>query len=515
MPDQQEPHIYFEPNFHWQNYHQNIAFTPRRYYDLWNLWADGSQPLSDPWRAGLSAICQIVKDAERLNRKVRAIGAGWSLSEAAVTPDFLLNTKPLNFIEIGLHDQNRDPRCPIPGGQLVFAQCGATVLELNVVLERNGLALCTSGASDGQTIAGAISTGTHGAAISFGSMQEAVVGLHIVAEGGLHYWIERQAQPVVSEHFCGVLGATLIRDDDLFDAAVVSFGSFGIIHAVLLRVEPIYLLEKYVWRGEFDKVKPFLPTLDFAGMGLEYPKEIPYHFQVVVDMYASQRGRSGAFLQYMYKRPWRPVPRPGPNRTSVDPGQDIAVSAAIFSDLVPPLVPFLSEIIVAGQIQLEQGQLATPGETFSANEIPTGGLTTEFGVAQEDAPRAIETVIEIAHQYPFPGLASMHYVAPSRALLAFTKFAPTTCAIELPSVDSIRTRRAYELIWTALEKKGIPHTFHWGQCLRPNPLLLRQVFGDRQDRWLAARRKFLKSNGRRTFSNYQLQAWGLADGDST
>ena len=43
--------------------------------------------------------------------------------------------------------------------------------------------------------------------------------------------------------FAAQIGAELIRDDDIFNAAVVSFGTFGIIAAVAVETAPIYQLE--------------------------------------------------------------------------------------------------------------------------------------------------------------------------------------------------------------------------------------------------------------------------------
>src|SRR5262245_28865182 len=82
--------------------------------------------------------------------------------------------------------------------RMVFAQCGVLIKTLSAYLEARGLSLSTSGASNGQTIAGAISTGTHGAANAFGSIQESVLGLHMIAEGGKHYFIQRATRPAVS-----------------------------------------------------------------------------------------------------------------------------------------------------------------------------------------------------------------------------------------------------------------------------------------------------------------------------
>src|SRR5690606_10230531 len=109
----------------------------------------------------------------------------------------------------GLKPENVDPAYAGNPEYLVFTQCGTSVLELNRILERRGLALPTSGASNGQTFCGAFSTGTHGAANMVGSMQDYVAGLHVVGEGGRDYWVEPASRPVVSRKFCETLGTEL------------------------------------------------------------------------------------------------------------------------------------------------------------------------------------------------------------------------------------------------------------------------------------------------------------------
>ena len=80
---------------------------------------------------------------------------------------------------------------------------------------------------------GAVAPGTHGAAIDIGGVQEYVVGIHLIGAGGRHIWLERASRPIVTDAFVAMLGAELVRDDAMFNAALVSFGSFGIVHAVL------------------------------------------------------------------------------------------------------------------------------------------------------------------------------------------------------------------------------------------------------------------------------------------
>src|SRR5205085_12104216 len=97
-------------------------------YDVWNRWDDGSIPTAHVWQAGLLALGAIVREAAASGKRVRALGGAWSLSEAAATSDFLVNTKPLNFIKVGRAPEHCAAAMQPVAPRLVFAQCGTSVL---------------------------------------------------------------------------------------------------------------------------------------------------------------------------------------------------------------------------------------------------------------------------------------------------------------------------------------------------------------------------------------------------
>ncbi len=93
-----------------------------------------------------------------------------------------------------------------------------------------------------------------------------------------HYWRERASYPVASDHLVAILGAEAIRDDDLFNAALVSFGSFGIIHGVMLESVPIFYLQKHRdWRPLTPELKSAMGTLDFSNVSLPGGDPDPDH----------------------------------------------------------------------------------------------------------------------------------------------------------------------------------------------------------------------------------------------
>jgi FAD/FMN-containing dehydrogenase len=186
------------------------------------------------------------------------MGSGWSLSKVAVSEEAIINTKRLrlkfslskeNFLDEVL-EKGVDPE------NYRFLQCGNTIIGINEYLEQHcnpPKSIKASGGSNGQTLVGAFSTGTHGSALFYGALSEMIHGIHLISDPESHYYLERASNTITSSKFHEKIGAKVILDDDLFNAVLVSFGSFGIIHGVLIEVEDIFLLEQKRERIAFDE----------------------------------------------------------------------------------------------------------------------------------------------------------------------------------------------------------------------------------------------------------------------
>src|SRR3989441_2694434 len=74
------------------------------------------------------------------------------------------------------------------------AEAGIRLRELNAHLDAHGLALSNMGGYDGQTVAGVISTSTHGSGIGFGPLPEQIRSLDVVAGGGAGCPIQRSGE---------------------------------------------------------------------------------------------------------------------------------------------------------------------------------------------------------------------------------------------------------------------------------------------------------------------------------
>ena len=513
------PVIDVRVNQTWNNWHSSsgVGGTVARFFIPWNDWDDNSPaPSGKPFVPGLAALKSIVQQAQAAGKRVRALGSGWSLNNVAFVPDYLIDTANLSALLIGFGPRFVWPSQQADSERFVFSQCGAQLKTINQELAKNGLALPTSGASNGQTIAGAMSTGTHGSANSVGAIQDFILGLHIVAEGGEDYWIERASQPAMSDDFVDWLGARLIRDDDLFLSAVVGFGSFGVIHGVVFKAEPLYVLELFVQQFDYQRVLPAATTLDMRGLGLPDGDALPFHFEVVFNPYKRGAGQGGAFVRVLNKRPYvAPGPSVAPTDGASIRGRDLVSIAGLFSNVLPG--PAMGDVL-QGQLRASVTPTAPasvpalPGVAFGDSQPTGGGTSVEIGIPINRIADALDAIWGVTDVHPFGAPVALRYVKSSDALLAFSYFPPITCTIEMPGVDSAGARAAHRAIFSAFNAANIPHAFHWGQQAPSDPQTVLAGFGRaRVDRWLAARRNFLKTTAaRRMFSNDLLDACGLS-----
>ena len=155
-----------------------------------------------------SAVAAAVADGLR----VKAVGAGHSFTDIAVAPDVQLDLRRLRGIL----------RADSATG-LVTVAAGTPLYELSPRLWDLGLAMPNLGDIDRQTLAGAISTGTHGTGTTTaGSLSAQVRELELVlADGSV---------------------TTVGPGSDLFEAARVGLGAFGVLTAVTLQCVPAFHL---------------------------------------------------------------------------------------------------------------------------------------------------------------------------------------------------------------------------------------------------------------------------------
>ena len=118
----------------------------------------------------------------------------------------------------------------------VTVGAGIRLGALNAELAAHGLGMRNLGDIDKQSIAGAISTGTHGTGARLGGLATQVVGARIVTAKG------------------DVLETSPTSNPELFELARLGLGSVGVLSAVTLEVVPAFRLEAVEEPWPLDRV---------------------------------------------------------------------------------------------------------------------------------------------------------------------------------------------------------------------------------------------------------------------
>ena len=200
------------------------------------------------WRPrDVDDVVRAVRWAARQGLRVRAVGGGHSFTDAAVTDGVLLNLDRL----AGIEAVDRLP----DGTAHVTVGAGIRLRALNRELAGLGLAMENLGDIDKQSIAGAISTGTHGTGARFGGLATQVVGVRVVTADG------------------EVRDADRARSPELFEAARLGLGAVGVLVAVTVRAVPAFALlarEEVLELGEvleaLDAPDSWVATTDHVDM---------------------------------------------------------------------------------------------------------------------------------------------------------------------------------------------------------------------------------------------------------
>ena len=353
-----------------------------------------------------------------------------------------------------------------------------------------------------------MSTGAHGSSIDVGAVQDYVLGIHLIVSASRHVWLERKSAPVVSDVFIKKLGTELIQDDELFNAALVSFGSFGIIHGVLIETDDLFLLETYMRRMPYDDtLKKLMETLDFSAATLPFGNERPFHFAVSINPYDLDKG---VYVSSFYKRPYKEeYVRCVSNDEGIGPGDDAPCFIGRLTNAVPGIVPVVVNKLLSGAFKLFEKQTGTLGEIFNNTTLHGKLLSAAIGLPLNQVNRVTELLFEINKTHgPFTGLFAYRFIKKSKATLAFTRF-NFTCILELDGAFSDATQSFYTAVWNRLDEENIPYTFHWGKMNELTPERIKKMYGTAADDWIAARNKLLDAESIKVFTNPLLTQWGL------
>lgn len=181
----------------------------------WTNWANtySCKPRAIDSPAGEEQIVAAVRSASAAGEKVKVVGSGHSFTDIACTQGRM----------ISLAQHNRVLDVDTSTG-LVTVEAGISLRSLNEELARNGLAMQNLGDIAYQSIAGAISTATHGTGATFGGLATQVRGLELITADGSKVRCSAEERP------------------EIFSSARVSLGALGVVSAVTIQCVPAFNL---------------------------------------------------------------------------------------------------------------------------------------------------------------------------------------------------------------------------------------------------------------------------------
>lgn len=393
----------------------------------------------------------VVRKAEG---KFRAVGSGHSHSDAAAPKKFFSDLKEAS----GLLDQSwlRSPDAQfwddtsVTRDHLVRLQAGTVLKRLNRdVLDGTGLALPNMGAWDGQTLAGAINTGTHGTGLDLGSFADIVRSVEIVAVPESRYEdgepqvrmfrIERSEGITDPEAFAKDASEhrmALIQNDEVFHSVVMGYGSMGMAYAYTLELRDHYWLHEENTIKRLDAFDPLeyarsnrhfninvdlippqvtgasnppclLRTQNLAEPGGREPTERAHGFDFVENV-------KDAFLDA-----WKDISKLdlASDNFSVELADLLTIDLLELTGLDPPFENARHE--TAWHVALRRFKEENPDPDVPP-EVPQESLTTEIGIPVDQVKPALRDLVAFVKDSDrfFPAPASVRYVSGSEHYLS-------------------------------------------------------------------------------------------------
>ncbi|MEW2018005.1 D-arabinono-1,4-lactone oxidase [Rhodococcus sp. NPDC076796] len=209
----------------------------------WQNWA-GNQHAFPAKRAeprSVDELRAVLAGAVARSRTVRCVGAGHSFTPIAVTDGVQIGLDSLRGIESVVRSAD--------GSARVTVLAGTRLRELTAWLWDLGLAMTNLGDIDEQSVAGAISTGTHGTGGRFGGIATQVHALELMAADG------------------ELVQCSRAENTELFDAARIDLGALGVITRVTLECVPAFALRAV---EEPSTLRATMADLDATVAGVDH-----------------------------------------------------------------------------------------------------------------------------------------------------------------------------------------------------------------------------------------------------
>ena len=379
-----------------QNWSKNVDFNDRAYL----------QPES------LAGLQELV----RTNQKIRARGTAHCFNEIANTSSYAINLSQMpKTITVD------------PAKKSVLVAAGLTYGELAPVLHAQGWALSNMASLPHISIAGSISTGTHGSGIKNQNLANQVLALDLVtAEGELRH---------------------IDRANPAFNALVVGLGLGGIVYQYELKIEPTYEIRQVIY--------PEIP-LDVLQRNFNQIMGTAYSVSYFTDWSSAQVGNLWCKF-----RDNEVIPE--------------SVGGSTKADKKYHPIPSVDPVACTEQLGVA-GDWHDRLSHFKLEFTPSVGeeIQSEFFIDRKDASAAIEAVVQLGAEItPLLWITELRTIAADNLWLSGA-FERDTLAIHF-------TWKKTDAIYPVIEKveaalRPFNYRPHWGKVFTADAQYLKSVY---------------------------------------
>ncbi|MEE4288917.1 MAG: FAD-binding protein [Erythrobacter sp.] len=496
----------------------------------------------------------LMDDLAARGKPVAITGSAWSQSDLFASPAIRVDTAldsavwevPASAFAPGVTGDTR---------RFVMATGGARLEEVMRFLDERGYSFRTAGSHKGQSIGGAIATGTHGSLLGETGLETHVRGLMFVGGTGAVHWIADPAAPVLDEAFVSAFAAP--ADPALFDDCVIHLGGLGYLAAVLIEGVPRFGLS---WRKALEPLGAdwwdAIEAADYARAAAPViGAREPAFYEITFD---PNRALEDPVMQTIYWRDDLPADATPPQHDQAPPAPAEARDALDL--LIDGINAFSAHMVeahgsrdeeedddddgifsfarrlrlldIAGMIfddfekeLARQPQSARPESLLALTGdwkhrevmgIRIDTFNAALAVPVTELRRTLEIGRRIAADWRRHFVFTVRFAVKSRASLSFLRF--EDCAIV--NIDGLT--RAGIAGWIshsdefshaytdALETAGVPFSMHWGKDIESDGGKIAADFDAAAQRYRAARAALVPAPLRAVLCPPALARWGLA-----
>jgi L-gulono-1,4-lactone dehydrogenase len=371
-------------------------------------------------------------------RRAKVAGAGHSFTDIACTDGVMIDMSAMR-------------RVLSVDGNEVTVEAGITLHDLGEELRERGLAMENQGDVDPQTLAGAISTATHGTGGGFGNLSSQVTGVRLVDGTG---------------------EVRDLREGDELRAARVSLGALGAIAAVTIRCVPAFTIHRIDEPRALDEVLPRLDELVDAND----------HWEAFVMPYTRR-----ALTLTSQRTDRRPEP---PGRAAAFM-RDVVLENAVLGlfcrtgRAFPRLIPALNRGLAG---LMGRAEHLDASNRVYANTRLVRFTEMEYAIPREHAADALERVLATIERRRLPiGFPiELRVVTPDDALLS-TAYERATAYIAVHQYVGMEFESYFRAVEAIMDEyEGRPH---WGKRHYQSEATLRPRYPE-WDRFRELRERF-------------------------